>query len=257
MIQEQYSDSDQVELQKFKATIQYVGTRYHGWQIQKRGPTVQGVLSEVLTKLAGRQIKLVGASRTDTGVHALGQVAHFFFPDKASIPDLRRALNALLPWDIRIKNLKTVHPRFHAQKNVHKKRYTFQIYSGDVLPPFLHNRCLHSPGLKRYESMAGAAQMFVGTHDFSSFAASTTTVKSKIRTVYHSALVRKGYLLIYRVEANGFLHHMVRNIVGTLLEIGKGKLSPDQITSIIDSRDRNQAGPTAKADGLVLTRIWY
>jgi len=244
-------------LPKFKAVIQYSGTRYHGWQIQKRGRTVQGVISETLTRLAGRPIAVVGASRTDAGVHALGQVAHFHFPVRDSIPDLRRTLNALLPWDIRIRSLRPASRHFHARKDAIRKRYAYWIYTGDVLPPFLYWRCLHSPGLKGFESMAEASLQFVGTHDFSSFAASSTQVKYKVRTVFRSALVRKGNLWVYRVEADGFLHHMVRNIVGTLLEIGKGKLDQTRIAEILEARDRSRAGPTARAEGLVLTRIWY
>ena len=242
---------------KYRAAIQYVGTRYHGWQIQRKGPTIQGVLNEILSRLAGQEINAVGASRTDAGVHALGQVAHFLFPEKDTIPDLRKALNALLPWDIRIKLVKPVNQKFHAQKDAVRKRYTYQIYIGEVLPPFLYKRAHHVPRLKRFPEMAEAARVIEGKHDFTGFAASTTTVKNNVRTIYYSRLTQNGNILTYSVEANGFLHHMIRNIVGTLLVIGDGKAEPGFMEKILEAKDRNLAGPTAKPHGLVLKRIWY
>ncbi len=250
------TDTDRRE-GKYRADLQYVGTRYAGWQIQRDARTVQGELREKLSRLAGHSVTVVGASRTDSGVHALGQVVHFFFPQKESIPDLRRALNALLPWDIRVMRLVEVDRAFHAQKHAVKKRYEYRISTADVAPPFLHNRVCHLPAALDLRSMQEAATILQGRHDFSSFAAAASRVRSHIRTVILSEFHRRGHTLLYRVEADGFLHHMVRNFVGTLIEVGLGKRRAADLPSLIQTRDRRLAGPTAPAEGLYLVRIWY
>jgi tRNA pseudouridine38-40 synthase len=242
---------------KYRAILQYVGTRYAGWQIQRNALTVQGVVREVLSRLAGHPVTVVGASRTDSGVHALGQVAHFFFPRKESIPDLRRALNALLPWDIRVMRLGPVALRFHAQKHAVRKRYEYRISTTDVVPPFLHARVCHLPASLDFEAMQTAAVLLQGRHDFSSFAAAASRVRSHTRTVFLSEFRRRGHNLIYRVEADGFLHHMVRNFAGTLIEVGLGKRRPGDLPALLEARDRKLAGPTAPPEGLYLVKIWY
>lgn len=242
---------------KYRAIVQYVGTRYSGWQIQPNVRTVQGVLRETLSRLAGRPVTVVGASRTDSGVHALGQVVHFFFPQKESIPDLRRALNALLPRDIRVMRLGEVDAGFHAQKHALKKRYEYRIFTGEVVPPFLHARVCHLSASLDFEAMGEAATMLRGRHDFSSFAAAASRVRSHTRTVFLSEFHRRGHSLTYRVEADGFLHHMVRNFAGTLIEVGLGKRRAGDFPALLEARDRKQAGPTAPPEGLYLVRIWY
>ncbi|MFZ0426982.1 MAG: tRNA pseudouridine(38-40) synthase TruA [Acidobacteriota bacterium] len=243
--------------QKYRAIIQYAGTRYAGWQIQKNALTVQGVLRETLSRLAGYPVTVVGSGRTDSGVHALGQVAHFFFPEKESIPDLRRALNALLPWDIRVIRLAPAAPGFHAQKQALKKRYEYRILTAAVLPPFLHARVHHLPLRLDFDALQEGAALLRGRHDFSSFTAAASRVRSHTRTVLLSDFRRKGHRLVYRIEADGFLHHMVRNIVGTLIEVGLGKRRPQDLPALLEARDRTLAGPTAPADGLYLVRVWY
>lgn len=243
---------------KFRMTLQYLGTNYSGWQIQPSRPTVQETVSNTLSHLAGYRISVTGAGRTDAGVHALQQVAHFCFPEKDSIPDLKKALNALLPWDIRVTDLVEAPHDFHARKSAVRKRYEYHLFLGEVLPPFLHNRALHLPTGFKKKPAAEAAGELIGTHDFSTFTGAGSPVLNKVRTITKSQFIKKkGELLVYRIEADGFLLHMVRNIVGTLIEVGRGKIDPSLIPSIIGSLDRNQAGPTAPPHGLFLTRIWY
>lgn len=242
---------------KYKITLQYLGTRYHGWQIQRRQITVQGVLRDALSTLAGETIKVVGASRTDSGVHAFGQVAHFFFPPKKTISDLRKALNAIIPRDIRVLRVEKASPEFHAQRSARKKRYEYRIYNGPVLPPFLYKRACHIVHPLDFEKMQQGAQFLLGTRDFSGFAASSTSTENRIRSITYSGLTKHGRDLRYRVEADGFLHHMVRNIAGTLLEIGLRKRPPEDVARILETLDRNSAGVTAPPEGLYLVKIWY
>jgi tRNA pseudouridine38-40 synthase len=246
-----------IENKKYRIDLQYKGTGYSGWQIQPYQTTVQETLSNAISQLAGRRISVTGAGRTDSGVHALQQVAHFYFPEKDSVPDLKKALNAILPWDIRVTAVTEVAPDFHARKWALKKRYEYHFYTGEVFPPFLHNLALHLyPGFKQ-DTAEEAAAFLVGTHDFSAFTGAGTSIEDKVRSVSVSEFRHKDNMLIYRIESNGFLFHMVRNIVGTLMEVGRGKIEPSAIPEIIASLDRGEAGPTAPPQGLYLARIWY
>jgi tRNA pseudouridine38-40 synthase len=179
------------------------------------------------------------------------------FPPRNTIPDLQKTLNALLPRDIRVRRLEEVPQSFHAQKSAKKKRYEYHIYNGRFLSPFLYGRTAHITHPLDFEAMSGAADLFLGRHDFSGFAASASKTENSIRTVLQSLLLKKGKHLRYRVEATGFLHHMVRNMMGTILEIGLGKKSPSDVPRILAGKDRRQAGATAPAEGLYLVRIWY
>ncbi len=241
----------------YRATVQYLGTRYRGWQIQRNEPTIQGELTQVLSRLAGKPVSVIGSGRTDAGVHALGQVVCFRFPRRESVPDLRRAMNANLPWDIRVVSVRRVGAGFDAQMDARRKRYEYRIYNGRVLPPFLYGRVCHVPLPLDTQRMDRAARQVEGRHDFSGFAAASTTAKTRVREVYVSRVLRRGRLVVYRVEANGFLHHMVRNLAGTLLEIGLGRRPEDDLKCILEGRDRTCAGPTAEAQGLYLVRVWY
>ena len=242
---------------KYKLTLQYDGTRYAGWQIQRDRPTVQGLLREAVTTIAGEEVSVVGAGRTDSGVHAVQQVAHLVLSQPMLPLRLLQSLNGILPWDVRVLRVNRVSADFHAQRDARRKRYEYRIWNGPVLPPFLHGRILHLRSALNALSMRSAADSLCGAHDFSGFAASTTRVKSKTRTVFLSEVVKRGRTLLYRVEADGFLHHMVRNIVGTLIQIGRGKRPPNDMERILRSRDRRLAGPTAPAEGLFLMRVWY
>lgn len=249
--------SDPFRRVKYKATIQYLGTRYHGWQRQKSNLTVQEVIESTLSQLAGETIKVIGASRTDAGVHAKGQVAHFVCPVKDSVPDLKKAVNALLPWDIRITALTKIHASFHAQRHAKRKRYEYRLYNGQTLPPFLFDRAVQIGYPLDLDLLNQAASLLLGTKDFTGFAAATTTVKNRVRSVSVSRFRKVGAHFIYRVEADGFLHHMVRNFVGTFLAVSSGRLSAESVLEILECRDRTLAGPTAPPEGLYLTKIWY
>lgn len=242
---------------KYKGVIQYIGAGYAGWQIQAQRPTVQGTLKDALTRVSGETASIVAAGRTDAGVHALGQVIHFRLQKDLPPPRLLRALNGVLPADIRVLKLVAAPPDFHAQKHARRKRYEYRIYNGPVLSPFLNGFVYHVVHPLDHDAMQSACRLFSGAHDFSGFAAASTTVKSRRRTIFLSRLQKSGHRLVYQVEADGFLHHMIRNIVGTLLQVGKGQRPPDDISSILKSRDRRHAGPTAPAHGLYLVRIWY
>lgn len=242
---------------KYKVVLQYVGTRYAGWQIQKNQDTIQGKLKSALHKLTGETVSVVGAGRTDSGVHAMEQVAHFKLSEEMGTEKLCRGLNGILPWDIRVMSIHKAPQDFHAQKNALKKRYEYRIYTGSVLPPFLHGYVHHLRRPLNVLHMQEAAVPLCQTQDFRGFAAASTRVKSTVRTVFLSQIEEHEYDLTYQIEGDGFLHHMVRNIVGTLLEVGMGKRAPDDICRILDSKDRRLAGPTAPAHGLYLMRVFY
>ncbi len=242
---------------KYRALIQYVGTRYSGWQVQKDRITIQGILQKTLAQVTRTTSSVIGASRTDTGVHALGQVAHFDLDQRVGVIALRKSLNGVLPWDIRVLRLSLAPSDFHARKWALKKRYRYRIYNGQVLSPFLAGYVHHVTRRLDFERMQRAAPLLIGSHNFRSFAASSTQVRDHTRTVFLSQFRRKGCDIVYQVEANGFLHHMVRNLAGTFLQVGNGQLSVQDMVNILNSRDRRKAGPTAPAHGLYLTKIWY
>ncbi|RPJ84898.1 MAG: tRNA pseudouridine(38-40) synthase TruA [Acidobacteria bacterium] len=242
---------------KYKLIIQYLGTRYSGWQIQSNKRTIQGTIKEALLQLTGETVSVVGAGRTDSGVHALGQVAHIRLEKQMEAARLHRALNGILPRDIRIASARIASPDFHAQKSAIRKRYLYRIYNGPVLSPFLSG-CVHQViHPLQVRAMSDAAEMIVGRHDFKGFAAAASAVRDHHRTVLVSRLVSKGRDLRYVIEADGFLHHMVRNIMGTLLQIGSGKRAASDMMRILESRDRRNAGPTAPPQGLYLVKVWY
>lgn len=242
---------------KYKVVLQYVGTRYSGWQIQKNQHTVQGKLKSAVHKLTGEDVSVVGAGRTDSGVHAVEQVAHLRLSEEMATEKLFRGLNGILPWDIRVMSIDQAPQDFHAQKNALKKRYEYRIYTGPVLPPFLHGYVHHMTRPLNVIHMQEAAAPLCRSQDFRGFAAASTRVKSTVRTVFLSQIEEQECHLTYQIEGDGFLHHMVRNIVGTLLEVGVGKRAPEDICKILDSKDRRMAGPTAPARGLYLMRVFY
>jgi len=241
----------------FKLTIAYDGTDFHGWQAQSSKPTIQGEIVGVLRQLTQEKILLQGTGRTDAGVHALGQIASFRTQSGLSAGDFHRALNALLPPSIRIVKAEEVGPTFSARFSARGKVYRYRIYRGRVLPPMLWRYVLYYPFPLDEEAMRDAAARFVGVHDFTSFAASTGSEeddKERVmdREIFSTELVRSpdNEELVFTVHGRSFLRYMVRKMVGTLLDVGRGKLKPEDIDRLFEVRDRSKAGPTVPAHGL-------
>jgi tRNA pseudouridine38-40 synthase len=241
----------------FKLTIAYDGTDFHGWQAQSSKPTIQGEIVGVLSQLTQEHILLQGTGRTDAGVHALGQIASFRTQSGLSAGDFHRALNALLPPSIRIVKAEEVGPTFSARFSARGKVYRYRIYRGRVLPPMLWRYVLYYPFPLDEDAMRDAAARFVGVHDFTSFAASTGSEeddKERVmeREIFSTELVRSpdNEELVFTVHGRSFLRYMVRKMVGTLLDVGRGKLKPEDINRLFELRDRSKSGPTVPAHGL-------
>ena len=247
----------------FKLTIAYDGTDFHGWQIQAAGKaTIQGEIVNVLRRVTQENIMLHGAGRTDAGVHALGQVASFRTQSPLAALEFQRALNALLPPAIRIVAAEEVGPDFNARWSARGKTYRYRVYRGKVVPPMVWRYVLHYPFPLDEDAMRDAAARFVGTHDFASFAASTGSEeddkeRSTEREIYATELVRSadGEELVFTVRGRSFLRYMVRKMVGTLLDVGRGKLTPEDIDRLYELRDRSKSGPTVPPQGLCMVSV--
>jgi tRNA pseudouridine38-40 synthase len=268
-----------VSLQTFKLILAYDGTDFHGWQVQPGLSTIQGELQAALGRITGESPLPQGSGRTDAGVHALGQVASF--PLQARIPpeNLRRALNGALPLSIRVLEARTMPGAFHARHSAAAKTYEYRIFREAVCPPFLSRYVLACPWPMDIAALHESAHLFSGEHDFQSFAATDPDLSSRdsepetepgdhsnapasmVRTIFTSAWEscpsEAGDLLVYHVRGNGFLHHMVRNLVGTMLEVARGHLNAEDIPGIFAARSRAAAGPTAPARGLFLHSVEY
>jgi tRNA pseudouridine38-40 synthase len=280
-------------MRNIRITISYDGSEYSGWQAQPGQPTIQGAISDVASNLTQENCQIYGAGRTDAGVHALGQAAHFRTQSALSAAEFMRAFNALLSPAIRVTSAEEVGPDFHARWSAIAKTYQYRIYRARVLPPFESRYVLHDPFPLDAAAMARAARLFEGSHDFSSFAASTGTEegdrdRSPIREIFCSRLFARtgnnfaanGFLtpiesgaisldesanleaiepteLLYVVRGKSFLRYMVRKIVGTLLDVGRGRLKPEDIPQLFDARDRSRSGPTAPPQGLYLVSVEY
>jgi len=248
----------------FKLTIAYDGTDFHGWQMQANKPTIQGEIVNVLQRLTQEKIVLHGAGRTDAGVHALGQVGSFRTQSHLSAEEFQRALNALLPPTIRIAGAQQVGPDFNARWSARGKTYRYRLYRGKVVPPIIWRYVLHYPFPLDEVSMREAAARFVGMHDFASFAASTGSEdddkeRSTEREIYSTELVRtpNNEELVFTVSGRSFLRYMVRKMVGTLLDVGRGKLTPADIERLFELRDRSKSGPTVPPQGLVMVEVQH
>lgn len=245
-------------MRNLRIRLAYDGTEYCGWQVQANQPTIQAAIEEVLAEIEGCPVKLHGSGRTDAGVHALGQVASFTLENPIPPDNLKKALNRLLPRDIRVLDCAEAPPEFHARHSALAKTYEYRILRAEVCPPFIRRYVYHHPYPLDERAMAGAATAFEGRHDFRSFAsAGGNEMESTARTIFFSRIERQGDMLSYRVRGDGFLYHMVRNIVGTLLEAGRGNLAPGSIPKIIGAADRGAAGPMAPALGLFLVSVDY
>jgi tRNA pseudouridine38-40 synthase len=242
-------------MKNYRLVLGYDGTRFSGWQRQPGARTVQGELEEAVRRITGKRTAVHGAGRTDAGVHALGQVASLRGAFRLSDEVLLRALNAVLPADVRVFSLAEAPPDFHARKSARSKTYRYRIVHAPQPNPLDRCYVLHWPYPLKIGRMRRAAGLFTRTADFSAF--SSNRDRSPIRTVTRSELRRSGVEIVYTIEAQGFLRYMVRTIVGTLLEVGRGRLEPEAIEEIFRSRDRALAGPTAAAKGLTLIRVDY
>ena len=251
-------------MRNLKLTIAYDGAEFHGWQIQPGVPTIQAALNEVASQITQEKIFMHGASRTDAGVHALGQVAHFKTRSAIAAGDFQRGLNALLPPSIRIVAAEEVGPDFHARWQAQAKTYRYRIYRGAVLPPFEHGRALHYSGPLDEAAMAAGAREFEGKHDFETFSASSGSEdddrdRATVRVIYSSEIIREPERdeIVYVVRGQSFLRYMVRKIMGTLLEVGKGKHAPSDIRELLAARDRSRSGRPVAAEGLYLVSLEY
>jgi len=250
-------------MRNVKLLLAYDGSDFSGWQVQPDVATIQGTLASAIGRLTGEKVSLQGSGRTDAGVHALAQVANF--PTASSIPlaHLVQALNHLLPATIRVLEAEEVPPEFHARKSARAKTYRYRMYRAPICPPFLARYVWHYPFPMDEPALEQAAQKVIGEHDFRSFAAVDPELgredanPSSVRRIFRSNWTRMGDELVYNVEGNGFLHHMVRNLVGTFVLVGKGTLRPDDVSVILAERSRSAAGATAPANGLYLVKVEY
>lgn len=237
--------------------LMYVGTAYHGWQVQKNAVTVAETLEKALATIVCHPVKLVGAGRTDAGVHAETYIANFQTSSTIPCERLPLAVNSRLPDDITVLRATEVPEDFNAILSCEKKEYTYRIYNSRIRNAFLVNRVWFYPKNLDEVPMAQAASHFVGTHDFKAVQSVGTPVKSTVRTIHYFEVERHADTISCRVCANGFLYNMVRAMVGTLVYAAEGKISPDDIPNILAKRQRVAAGPTAPPDGLYMTKLWY
>jgi tRNA pseudouridine38-40 synthase len=246
-----------------KLTLAYDGHDFAGWQVQPDRATIQGALVFAIEHLCGEKTLPQGSGRTDAGVHALAQVATVQITSPIPLANLRKALNDVLPQAIRVLDIEEVPPEFHARKSALAKTYRYRIYRDEICPPFLVRYVYHHPYPLAERAMIESAAEVVGEHDFTSFAAvdpernRENAGASNIRTIFTSEWKREGAELIYTVRGNGFLHHMVRNLVGTFLMIGKGSLSRSDLRPILEARNRSAAAGTAPSTGLYLVSVEY
>lgn len=238
-------------------SLMYVGTAYHGWQVQKNGVTVAETLERALAAVVGHPVKCVGAGRTDAGVHALRYVANFHTTSTIPCPRLPLAVNTQLPEDIVVVRATEVSPEFNAIGSCIKKEYTYRIYNSRLRNAFYVDRAWFYPKRLDEAVMAQAAAHMVGTHDFAALRSVGTETRSTVRTVYYFDVSRSGDLIECKVCANGFLYNMVRAMVGTLVYASEGKLAPEDIPGILDAGNRTAAGPTAPPGGLYMSQLWY
>ncbi|MBI3646433.1 MAG: tRNA pseudouridine(38-40) synthase TruA [Acidobacteriales bacterium] len=274
-------DSEKL-VRNLKLILSYDGSEFAGWQVQPDRTTIQGTLASAIGRLTGENVLPQGSGRTDASVHALAQVATFQTASPIPTENWIKALNDILPASIRVLEVSEADPDFHARKSARAKTYRYRMYRGAICPPFLARYVWHYPFPLDEGAMAGAAALAIGEHDFTSFAAvdpervermaayenlnhrgrrgsqgQSENQETNVRTIFSSAWTRERDELTYTVRGNGFLHHMVRNLVGTFLLVGKGTLTPDGFRRVLAARDRSAAGPTAPASGLYLVNVEY
>ena len=248
-------------LRNVKLTIAYDGSQYHGWQVQPGFTTVQGTIQEAVRGLLGPDVRLFGASRTDAGVHALGQAGLIQIDSPIPTENLARAITGRLPGDIAIVRAEDVPMGFDVIGEVTNKLYRYTIFCGKVRPVLHRNFCWHLPSAPDAEAMDAAAKPLVGKHDFKSFASAADNRQDSVRTVFRCDVTEKieddNCWVYIEVEGDGFLYNMVRNIVGSLVEVGVGRWEPERIAQALEARDRRAAGPIAPPNGLCLMWVKY
>jgi tRNA pseudouridine38-40 synthase len=246
-------------LRNLKLILSYDGAEFSGWQVQPGRTTVQGTLASAIGRLSGENVLPQGSGRTDAGVHALAQVASFETGSTIPSDNWLKALNDILPASIRVIDVAEAASDFHARKSACAKSYRYRMFRGAICPPFLARYVWHYPYSLNEDAMIAAADLVVGEHDFTSFAAVDLERAglSNVRTIFSSEWMCEGDELIYCVRGNGFLHHMVRNLIGTFLRVGKGTLGVEDVRRILAAKDRSAAGATAPASGLYLVGVEY
>lgn len=245
-------------MRNIKLVIEYDGTNYHGWQVQPNGLTVQEAIEEKIETMTRQRVRLTASGRTDAGVHALGQVANFLTPSTIPVEGFHRGLNSLLPPDIVVQSAEEVDLQFHAQYGAKRKTYRYVILNREIPSALFRNYSWHVPGGLDLPAMEEASRLLPGKQDFTSFQGAEADTEDPVREVFQAGWSEKAPdFLHFTIEADGFLKHMVRNIVGTLVEVGKGKRSPEQFGHVLRARDRRQAGRTAPPQGLFLVGVKY
>lgn len=262
-------------MRNLKLTLSYDGTDFSGWQVQPDAVTVQGTLASAIGRITGEKVLPQGSGRTDAGVHALAQVATFSTESSVPAENFLKALNDILPASVRVFEVDEVPAEFHARHAARAKTYRYRIYRESICPPFLARYVWHYPYPLDEEAMARAAGLVAGEHDFTSFAAvdpdrgrddtppshvspaTNATPATNVRKIFSSAWARSGEELVYTVRGSGFLHHMVRNLAGTFILVGKGTLQAADVSRILEASSRSAAGPTAPASGLYLVSVEY
>lgn len=244
-------------MRTIKLVLEYDGTNYAGWQVQPQQDTIQGRLEGALETVTGREVRVVGSGRTDAGVHAIGQVAHFCAESSMTVEEFQRALNGILPRDISIREVSEEGESFHARYSAKRKLYRYVILQADTRSAFSHRYAWDTGYALDVPAMGRAALHLLGTHDFSAFQAASCTAKNPAKTLYRLEVHKRGDDVIFLIEADGFLKHMARTIVGTLVEVGRGYFRPEDVKQILEGRDRSRAGPTAPPQGLFLLEVTY
>ncbi len=255
-------DSKDRKMRNLKMILSYDGAEFSGWQVQPDATTVQGTLASAIGRVTGEEVLPQGSGRTDAGVHALAQVMTFVTESSVPTGNFVKALNDILPASVRVLEVEEAPADFHARHSARAKTYRYRIYRESICPPFLARYVWHYPYRLEEAKMERAAALVVGEHDFTSFAAvdperGREDAVSNVRTIFSSSWERRGEELLYTVRGSGFLHHMVRNLMGTFILVGKGTLQIDDVPRILAARNRSAAGATAPASGLYLVSVEY
>ncbi len=244
-------------MRNLKLTIAYDGTNYQGWQAQSTGSTIQGVLEGKISRITSESVRLHAAGRTDAGVHALQQVANFTTSHNIPTPSLAKALNSMLPDDIVINDIEEVEPDFQARYRAKSKKYIYRFLQQPRPSPFERQYAWHIRKPLDIDKMRQAAQSLLGEHHFGSFQGSGCNARNPVKNIHQLDFQENCQILSFSIKASGFLRHMVRNIVGTLVDVGQNKLAPAELETILAAKDRTKAGPTAPPQGLFMAEVEY